>query len=114
LSEIISDMSGVSLLGEAGSVGEAIQGIRKLQPNVVVLDIRMPGGSGIDVLGEVKKYDRPPVVIMITNYQDPMYRDRCMQAGADFFFDKSTEFGKVQETLASLVPDFSIDAHKGI
>jgi CheY-like chemotaxis protein len=68
---------------------EAVDFIPKLKPDVVILDVRMPGKNGIDVLKQIKTDESPPIVIMFTNYPYPQYRDRCLQAGADFFFDKT-------------------------
>jgi DNA-binding NarL/FixJ family response regulator len=62
----------------------------------------MPGGSGIDVLSKIKKDRSAPMVIVLTNYPYPQYRKKCMDCGADFFFDKSTEFGKVIEVIESM------------
>jgi len=69
----------------------------------VILDIRMPGGSGIDVLEDIKKINAAPIVIILTNYPYPQYRKKCMAAGADYFFDKSSEFEKVTEVLKKLI-----------
>lgn len=103
LTTILSEVRGVQIVGEAKDSDGAKVGINKLKPNVVILDIRMPNGSGIEVLGKIKESQTPPVVIMLTNYPYPQYRKKCMEAGADFFFDKSTEFEKVAEVLKELV-----------
>jgi DNA-binding NarL/FixJ family response regulator len=65
----------------------------------------MPSGSGISVLEEVKRRGKSPVVIMLTNYPYPQYRKKCMDAGADYFFDKSNEFHKVTEVLARMIAE---------
>ena len=98
LSEIIEPEN----VSQAKDVPEAINSFQKLHPDVVILDIRMPRGSGIDVLKEIKKSSRPPVVIVFTNYPYPQYRRKCIAAGADFFFDKSNEFDKATEVLKQL------------
>ena len=95
LSEIVEPEN----ISQAKDPFEAIRSFHKLNPEVVILDIRMPGGSGIDVLQEIKKETTPPLVIVLTNYPYPQYRKKCMDAGADFFFDKSSEFDKVTEVL---------------
>ena len=74
---------------------------------MVILDIRMPNGSGIDVLREIKKNEHAPIVIMITNYPYPQYQKKCEAAGADYFFDKATEIGKVTEVLEQLILGFT-------
>ena len=96
---MLDELAGVEIVGQAGTVTEAISAIRILQPDVVILDIRMPGGSGIDVLENIKQNDSTLKVIVLTNYPYPSYRQKCLQAGADFFLDKSTEFDQIPELV---------------
>jgi len=102
---ILDELTEVEIVGQAETVAEAISAITKLQPDVVILDIRMPDGSGIDVLQTIKQDDPAPAVIVLTNYPYPAYRQKCLQAGADFFLDKSTEFDQIPEL---------IERHKGV
>ena len=92
----------VELVGEAGNAIEAMDAIRRSKPDTVILDISMPGKSGIDVLREIKRDEGPPMVMILTNYPHPQYRKKCMSLGADYFFDKSTEFCKVARTFKLL------------
>ena len=92
---MLDELIGVEIVGQAGTVAEAINAIEKLQPDVVILDIRMPDGSGMDVLQVIKQDEPAPVVIVLTNYPYPAYRQKCLRAGADFFLDKSTEFDQI-------------------
>lgn len=93
----------IELIGQAQNALEARDAIWRLKPDLITLDIQMPGGSGIDVLKEIKKEASAPVVLILTNYPHPQYRKACLQAGADYFFDKSTEFDKVAEVLKELI-----------
>jgi DNA-binding NarL/FixJ family response regulator len=106
---LLSEVSTVDTIGEAENAREAIEHIRQQGPDVVILDIRMPGGNGIDVLREIKKRNRLPVIIMLTNFPYSQYRKRCMDAGADYFFDKSREFEKVVEVLSGSMQQTSND-----
>jgi len=106
LVEMISELPGIEIVGQAKGGIEATNAIMKLKPDVVILDIRMPGGNGIDVLLNVKKERSSPVVIMLTSYPYPQYREKCMDAGADFFFNKAAEFNKVTEVLEQLFQRF--------
>jgi Response regulator containing a CheY-like receiver domain and an HTH DNA-binding domain len=63
----------------------------------------MPGGSGVDVLKYIKKEQPSTVVIILTNYPYPQYRQECMDEGANFFFDKSIELAKVIDVCRGLV-----------
>lgn len=100
---LLSEVPGVDVVGSAENAEEGIAGIVLKRPDVAILDIRMPSGSGISVLEEVKKREDAPTVIMLTNYPYPQYRKKCMDAGADYFFDKSSEFHKVTEVLSRMI-----------
>lgn len=102
LANIISDIEGIRLVGEATNVQDSIKKIKELKPNAVILDICMPGGSGIDVLREIKKNRNSPVVIVLTNYPFPQYRKICIDAGADYFFDKSNDFYRIVDIFKNL------------
>ncbi|HYV32383.1 MAG TPA: response regulator transcription factor [Candidatus Binatia bacterium] len=99
---MISELPNVEVIGQADIAFEAINSIRKLRPSVVVLDISMPGGSGMYVLETIKRERPGPLVIMLTNFAHDQYRQKCLQLGADYFFDKSTEFQRVTEVLRAL------------
>ncbi len=100
---MLSKLKDVEVVGQAEDGLQAIDSIRKLKPDAVVLDIQMPKGSGIEVLQKIKIGEPSPTVIMLTNYPYPQYRKRCMDAGADFFFDKSAEFDEAIKALRGLV-----------
>jgi len=99
LIEILSEIEGVEIVGEEGEVLRTIEAVERLKPDLVVLDIRMAGGNGILALETIKKREKPPIVIMFTNFPYLQYRKRCMDAGADFFFYKSTEFVKLIDVI---------------
>ncbi len=100
LISMLSELTEIEIIGEARDSTEAIDAIYRLKPDVVIMDIRMPGGSGIDVLRAIKKeHQAMPKVIMLTNFPYSQYRKKCMDAGADFFFDKSSEFEDVAKVL---------------
>lgn len=97
LAAMLSDIVGVQCIGQAGSAREAIRSITELKPDAVILDVRLGGSNGMDVLEQVKKQPPSPIVIMLTNYPYPQYRERCLALGADYFFDKVTEIELVYE-----------------
>lgn len=107
----LAEMDGVELVGQSGNAPEAIEAIRRLRPDVAILDIRMPGGNGIDVLKAVKQSDALLVVIMLTAFAYPQYRTKCLAAGADYFFDKAIEFDDALRVLEQLL---RARAHDGI
>jgi len=99
LAQMISSLPGVAIAGQADIAFEAIDGLRRLRPACAVLDISMPGGSGMHVLETIKREQPALEVIMLTNFAQDQYRQKCLQLGADYFFDKTTEFEKVLDVL---------------
>lgn len=93
LQSLLSEVKQVSRTESATSAEEALDLMDGYQPDVMVLDINMPGMGGIEMLRKlnVKKMIKP-VVIMLTNNTFAGYRDECMRLGADYFLDKSRDF----------------------
>jgi YesN/AraC family two-component response regulator len=99
---MLAEMAGVEVIGQAADGIEAVNSIGKLKPDVVVLDIRMPGKNGMEILQEIKKFEPAPCVIMLTNYPYPQYRKKCLDTGADYFLDKSADFDKLFTVMKQL------------
>lgn len=104
----------IALLEETGNVGyinvasdydEAQHLLDVEQHDLVILDINLPGKSGIELLKKIKQPGSACKVIMVTNHADEYYRQQCRELGADFFLDKSNDFGKVP----SIVSSFSLE-----
>jgi DNA-binding NarL/FixJ family response regulator len=102
LTSLLRDMPQVEVIGTASDAAEAISAIQQLKPDVVILDIRMPAGSGIGVLRSLQQKEEKPKFIMLTNYPFLQYRKTCLEAGASYFFDKSSEFDKIPAALEQL------------
>ena len=102
LLEMLHAIPAVKVIGHAETAADAIEQISIRQPTVVVLDIKLKGGSGIKVLQTVKQHLPAIVVIMLTNYATPEFRQRCLQAGADYFLDKTNEFQNIASILEQL------------
>ena len=82
--------------------GYAPTELARLQPDFVILDIAMPDGNGIAVLGAAKRLERAPLVGMLTHYSFPQFRKRCLEAGADFLWDKRPDLAEIPAVLRAL------------
>jgi len=98
----LSAMEGVSICGMSGIMEEAVAAIKKERPDVAIVDLKIFGGSGMDVIRSVKEDNPSIITIVLTNYPYQQYREKCRELGADYFFDKSTEFDKAFDVIASL------------
>lgn len=105
LAAMIAELVGIEVVAEASDAQEGIDLTESLKPDVVVVDIRMPGRSGIGMLEDMKALAKKPRVIVLTNYPYVAYRRRCLDLGADHFFDKSTQFERVLDVLREMHPN---------
>lgn len=103
LKRVLADELEIQVIGEAGEAHAATIAILEQKPDVVLLDLHLLDGSGIDVLQDLKKEKPGPAVIILTDYPYPEYRQLCLEAGADFFFIKSTEIDLVVPALKQLM-----------
>ncbi|MFQ5707451.1 MAG: response regulator [bacterium] len=81
----------------------ALSEVKQFDPDVVILDIKLSKGSGLDVLSKIKKGAAKRLVIMLTNYASEQFRNECLSKGADFFFDKSSEFERVVDVIKNVM-----------
>jgi two-component system response regulator DevR len=98
----ISALTFVKGVWQAKDVNSTLEGIKQHKPDVVILDIKMPGGSGLDVLEEVKGWADSPIVIINTFYPYPQHRQKALSLGADYFFDKTQDFYETINTIREL------------
>lgn len=103
LAGLLDDVPGAHLVGRAGNVLEAVRGVNRMNPDALILDLQMPGGSGLDVLRAVREEHPFLQVLICTNCPYSKYREECLIAGANFFLDKSAEFEKIPAILRQLM-----------
>jgi two-component system, NarL family, response regulator DevR len=102
LVELLEGEPGVAVIGQYEDALSAIDGIRDGNVDVILLDIKLRGSSGIQVM-QVLAREAPQIkVIVLTNYAEPQYRVRFLDAGALAVLDKSNEFHRVPELLRRL------------
>ena len=80
----------LQVIGEAGNAAEALQAVQMGKPDVIVLDIALPGVSGIEVLRRILAHRPEARVLMFSMYQDGIYAQRALQAGARGFVSKAS------------------------
>ena len=99
LVELLNSIDDVRVVGEADTPAGAVKGIVETQPDCVVLDIQLIGGTGIEVLRAIVPQAPGIDFIVLTNHATPQYRRFYMEAGARWFLDKTEEFERIREAL---------------
>jgi len=99
LQELITEIPGISFMAQTDQSCDMVHTIETTAPDVVILDIQFPHGRGIEILEELRSIDSPMVKIMLSAFPNPLYRARCLDAGADYFLDKTVEVERITEVL---------------
>ena len=102
LFELLSAFEGIDTIEFARDTSEAKDKIVRLKPDIVILDIRMPGGGGFEVLKTIKEKNLKSRVVVLTSYPYPQYRDKSLELGADYFLSKETDVKKLGEILNAM------------
>ena len=106
LNTILSELPFVEVLGEAMNGDEAIEKITLLMPDIVLLDINIPGTSGFNILIWLRASYKQMKVIMLSNHAQQEYRDMAFSLGADYFLDKASEFDQLPALIADINNQF--------
>jgi DNA-binding NarL/FixJ family response regulator len=102
LKEALEEQGSIKVVGESGDTGQAIAKIRQLDPQVIIIDIRMPGGGGLPILKDIKARTPDRITVILTSFPFPQYRQAYLAAGTDYFFDKTQDIQKLLDVLLEL------------
>ncbi|OIQ73622.1 transcriptional regulatory protein DevR (DosR) [mine drainage metagenome] len=92
LQSLLHDITGLESIATAATLSQAIERVRSSWPAMLVLDLHLADGNAISRIGLMKKLVPTLQIAVLTNDASEFNRIRCMQAGANWFFDKSIEF----------------------
>lgn len=104
LTELISEPGRIEVVGVGESESATLEAIRRLRPDVVVLDLQLKTGSGTNVIRAVRSDPQlaGTRLLVTSNHTSPQLRAGCMELGADAYYDKVKELGKLTTRLAEL------------
>ncbi|KQY52705.1 response regulator transcription factor [Lysobacter sp. Root494] len=88
LRRLVDSFDGVEVVGEASSADEAVQRTKQMLPDVVLLDVSMPGRSGFDALAELRQSQPDIAVVIMSMHDDSLHVREAMQRGASGFVVK--------------------------
>lgn len=97
LQALLSQIPGIAWAGEARDGGEAVELAADLRPDIVLMDVRMPGMDGLEATRRIKRQWPDVKVIVLTMYAE--YQEQALAAGADIFLLKSGSTAALQRAL---------------
>jgi len=99
------------LIDEAGDGKEAREKVRTLCPDLIFMDIKLPGESGLELTKAIKTRHKKTIIIMLTNYDLPEYKRAAYRCGASYFIAKgSSTRGEVVGMVESILSDLGFDS----
>ena len=109
--ETISIFSSVEIVCEPENGIQALEELNNHNPDLAILDIRMPDKNGLEILKEYRAKNKTTKIIILTNYAYDQYKDRAFENGADYFYSKSEDFDKIAAVVAAILKNGSSKRH---
>jgi DNA-binding response OmpR family regulator len=103
LNSLLQNLDFIAEIRSAGSYESAEALLADLTPDMVLLDINLGSRSGIELLQIICKRYPTVTVIMLSNQSGPRHRAICLELGAAYFIDKSTEFAQIRSVVTALL-----------
>jgi len=103
LQEIVGNYTGAELVGSYTNGTDALKAMKNLKPDLAILDIKMPGYNGLEVLHEIRKENKQIKIIIFTLYTSGFYRQLSNKEGADYFFSKVDEYDKIHFVIEKML-----------
>ncbi len=103
LVEMLSEVPCVEAFGQDADEQTVLNTLLQLKPAAVIFDAQTSGGRGIAVLRKIRESEHQPTIFIFSNSGNEAYRRRCLEEGASFFFDKSTELKEMMVKFIELV-----------
>jgi len=101
--DTISEAVDIQVVGEAGSYAELREVLRRVECDVLVLDLNMPGRSGLDALTTLKEEGSSVKTLVVSMYPEDQYAIRCLRAGARGYLNKAGDPGEMVAAIRTVM-----------
>ncbi len=112
LSRILADVDGFDVVGEASSGEEALKLCRELSPDLILMDVKMPGIGGVEATRRLLAVNEKAKVMAVTSCEDDLYPSRLLQAGASAYITKRTQPDEVIKAIKMVMSGRSYVSHE--
>jgi two-component system, NarL family, invasion response regulator UvrY len=102
LRQILAEAGDIHVASEVGSAQAVLEAVREQRFDVVVLDISLPGGNGIELIGEIRRQRPETRVLILTQHPEEQYAVRAIKAGAAGFLNKESAPEKLTEATRKI------------
>lgn len=105
--KLVLEREGFKQIHEASSVGEASTILREHAVDLVILDLVMPGGNGLDVLERIRTSNLSCVVLVFTSLDPLFFQERCMRSGALAYVGKTNDLSQLHKAIHALMAGYT-------
>lgn len=99
---VLEEVAGLEVVGEAGDGDEALRLVSELKPDVVVLDVNMPGRTGLEVASELREAANPTRILILSMHDDPEYVLQAVRSGADGYVLKDVAPADLRDAVKAV------------
>lgn len=100
---LLEETAGIEIIGCAADGGEGLRMLSTERPDAVFLDVALPGRGGAKLLREIRRSLPEIMIVALSDESVPQYRSRCIELGANFFVDRSSEFERILSVVEDLL-----------
>ncbi|MFL9893196.1 Response regulator receiver domain-containing protein [Burkholderia sp. WP9] len=105
MAALLGALDGVEIVGEAEESGAALTGVETGAADLVVTELHLSGGTGMELLASLAKRMPHVIAIVLTNHSGAWFRRACLMSGAHYFFDKTSEFDLARSTIQRIASE---------
>lgn len=99
LSQVINDQSDMEVIGEASNIPEALEKIQELKPDLVIVDISLGDGNGIELIKQIRSRGEEPRMLVSSMHDESLFAERAIRAGAQGYVNKHEDTNRLIQAL---------------
>ncbi len=102
VSDVASTVPDAEVIGVADNGIDALKMVWTYEPDLIILDLQMPGKNGIEVLREINKHRNHKQVCILTKHNQQQYKRVCQDLGAAWFLSKAKDFSRLKHIFSDM------------
>ncbi len=103
LAQILNKEKDLSICGAAGTAAKAMQVITRLKPDLMLVDISLPGKSGLEMIKEIRKVNRKIKLLVLSMHDEALFADRVLRAGGDGYIMKQEDPEEIIQAIRDVL-----------
>lgn len=103
LVRMVGSEKNLEVCGEAGDFEKGLKGIKQFKPDLVLVDLELPGKSGLDLIKKVRSLKLPVKLLVVSMYDEALYADRVLRAGGDGYIMKEESPDEIIQAIRDVL-----------